>query len=217
MRKYNLIALATSAITIGLAGSALATPILTYGSANPINVVYSGTGLSLNDNNSNVTSKLGFGLATGQTVTYTGLSKTSYSATATSFDALLSGGTFNIGSGLLTGSFTSADLTGAFSSNVGFVQFNGIVFTGGSWLPANFSATVGTALSTEFNLPSMQTWADFANATNVSAFNGSDATTASGTPVATPEPASVATFSMGAIALMLMAAIARRKNSSQVL
>jgi hypothetical protein len=213
-----LIALATSVITMGIAGSAFSTPILTYGSANPFNVIYSGSGLSLNDNDTTVTPKDGQGaVQMGDTVAFTGLAETNYTATATSFDASLSGGSFNIGTGLLTGTFSSADLTGAFSSNVGFVQFNGVVFTGGSWLPANFSDTVGTALSTEFNLPSMTNWSDIGNQSGIGAFNGSDATTASGTPLSTPEPASVAAFSLGAIALMLMAAVTRRKNCNQVL
>lgn len=212
MRKLNLIAIASAAMSLAFVGGANATSILTYGSSNPVNVVWNGTSLNLNDNSTNVTSKLGFGLATGQTVTFTGLTQTGYTPGA-SFDLALSGGGFNIGSGLLTGTFTSADITGAATSNVGFITFNGVVYSGGTWLPSNFSDTVGTALSTEFNLPSGTTWANFAGPSGVSAFNGSDATTASGTITASPEPASVLTFGMGAIALMLMAGIARRRNA----
>jgi hypothetical protein len=216
MRKINLVAIATAAVSMAFAGVANATSILTYGSANPVNVVWNGSALNLNDNDSTVQSKLGFGTVTGQNVTFTGLTSPTYTAVAGGFDLNLSGGSFNIGSGLLTGTFTSADLTGQDTSNVGFVAFNGVVYTGGSWLPANFSDTIGTALSTEFNLPSSTTWANFDTGSSISAFNGSDATTASGTVVASPEPASVVTFAMGAIALMLMVGAVRRRAGAQL-
>jgi hypothetical protein len=213
MRKISLIAIATSIVSLAIAGTAnAAVKILDYSSASATNVVWSGTTLTLNDNNTVVVPFLGQngGAAlTGQTVAFTGLSYVSNTTTADT----LSGGTFNIGSGLLTGTFTSATLSGI-NSTSGAVAFTGVVYTGGTWFPAGYSTSVGTQLSTQFGYVSGVFVAGSGPST---AFTALDSTNAFATVASTPEPASVATFGIGAMALMLLAAVARRRNANMTL
>jgi len=219
MRKLNIIGIATAALSLVIAGSASATKILGYTSTSTTNVAWSGTSLSLNDSNEVITAGVGQGpTVSGQNVTFTGLVGTGYTFSGTSFDEKLSGGTFNIGSGLLTGTFTSADLQALTSSNTGQVALNGITYTGGTWFTGfGFSPTLGAAFTTTFGLVPAVNFSTYATAGGLASFSGLDSTTALSSLVATPEPASVSTFGIGALALILMAAIARRRNAGATL
>jgi hypothetical protein len=221
MRKINLIGIATAALSLVMVGAANADKILQYNAGVP-NVIWDGGTLNLNNSGGTTVQPFlgqnGGVSLTGQSVTFTGLVGTSYSFTSpTNFDEELGNGTFSIGPGLLTGSFTGAKLE-ASSNTTGSVGFEGVSFTGGSWLD-NKTVAPELTVTFGFNDPNV-TWANFAGSDGLGAFNGIDTTDAFGfTPqtTSTPEPASVATFGIGAIALVLMAAVARRRNANAAL
>jgi hypothetical protein len=222
MRKINLIAMATAAMTLAMASTSFAAKILGYTSQNTTNVVWNGSTLNLNDNNSTMTPGVGQNggaSIAGQSVSFTGLGASSYTKSGNLFDETLLGGTFNIGSGLLTGTFTGADITGLVTGTTGTVALSGITYTGGAWFTGfGFSPTLGASYSTTFSLVPSSTWAGIAGTSSLGNFSGIDSTTAISDQVtSTPEPASVVTFGLGAMALMLMAGIARRRNAGSTL
>jgi hypothetical protein len=215
MRKINLIAITTAAMSLALSGAALATTqnILLIGPA-PVTWTSATSTLALGPSSATATpedGQNGGASLSGQSVTFTSLVGSSFSNLPGQFTETLGGGSFSFG-GLLSGTFTGATLTGTIGGDLGDVQYSGVVFTpGGAWLPAGFT---NDALNTEFIDSS--NFALTGGGTALADFTGGDGTTASGTPppvTSSPEPASVATFGIGAMALMLMAAVARRRNA----
>lgn len=224
MRKFNLIAMATAAMSLAAVGSAMAAPIAVFGTAGSgdANVSWSGTTLTVTDTAGSFVGKNGFfgtnSNLSGE-VTSISFAGSTFTTSGSTFTETLGAGTFTTTGpgGTISGTIGAGDsftgsLTGpaafTFTGIPGDVTYNstplfnssGLAYTGGDFSLEAIDVSPGTF--TDGGVPLA-----------LNPFTAVDETTFSANVTSTPEPASVATFGIGALALVMMAAIARRRNA----
>jgi hypothetical protein len=153
----------------------------------------------------------------GQSVTFTGLQNvgtvTGAGTTASPYTQALSGGTFTIGPGLLTGTFSGGHLLDA-TSGAGTAslidQLNNVTYTGGTYFTQSGLQNPGAfSISLTSVNPTISVTGGYINSFQAAGTGTFSATS----PTSVPEPASVVPFALGGLALLGLIARKTRRTS----
>jgi hypothetical protein len=232
-RAWMTVSVAAGVLVPFLSGAANAASLTAFaiqgGNDSTANVSYTpgaGGGLSIAGVNDFLQGKVGQGLDSNASVTFTNMVNGTYSVNGSGlFDQQLNPGadtsSFIITDNtthtvLLSGTLGTADLTGTNGASSGNVTLaaNNVTYTGGTYFPATFDPNNG-ALAIEFT----STQPFVAGPTGLSAFTGVDGVTFSalnsrgpgGGGNGVPEPASTAPFAAGG--LFLLGILLRKRHS----